>query len=76
MSRQLSPVTRVVLVRRFRRLGWEGPKPSKGHDYMVKGRRKLHIPNPHGHKDIGAALLGAILKQAGVSREEWFDSSD
>ena len=76
MNPRLSPVTRTGLVKRFRKLGWEGPKPSRGHDYMVKGRRKVHTPNPHKHKDIGAALLGVILKQAGISREEWNATSN
>ena len=76
MSPPLSPTTRVVLIRQLRRLGWEGPKTSKGHDYMVKGRRKVHIPNRHQRKDIGVPLLREILKQAGVSREEWLNASD
>ncbi len=76
MSPPLSPTTRVVLIRQLRKLGWEGPKTSKGHDYMVKGRRKVHIPNRHQRKDIGVPLLREILKQAGVSREEWLNASD
>ena len=75
MNVPLSPTTRIALVRRLKRLGWEDPKPSKGHDYMVKGRRKVHIPNPHRHKDIGVPLLREILKQADVSREEWLNAS-
>ena len=38
---------------------------------MVKGRRKLTIPNPHGQREIGVLLVAEILKQAGISREEW-----
>jgi hypothetical protein len=34
----------------------------------------LRIPNPHG-ADIGANLLTRILRDAGVSREEW-ESTD
>ena len=76
MNPPLSPTTRVVLIRQLRKLGWEGPKTSKGHDYMVKGRRKVHIPNRHQRKDIGVPLLREILKQAGVPREEWLNASD
>ena len=76
MSPPLSPTTRVVLIRQLRKLGWEGPKTSKGHDYMVEGRRKVHIPNRHQRKDIGVPLLREIPKQAGVSREEWLNASD
>ena len=76
MSVPLSPTTRGVLIRRFRRLGWEGPRTAKGHDYMIKGRRKVRIPNRHRRKDIGVPLLRKILKQAGVSPEEWLEASD
>lgn len=37
---------------------------------MVKGGLSIVIPNPHVG-DIGSELLKRILKQAGVSREEW-----
>jgi len=75
MSPPISPTTRVVLIGRLRKFGWEGPRPSKGHDYMVKGQRKVRIPNRHHRKDIGVPLLREILKQAGISREEWLDTS-
>ena len=72
----LSPTTRVVLIRRFRKLGWSGPRIAKGHDYMFKDRRKARIPNRHQRKDIGVPLLRAILKQADVSPDEWLEASD
>lgn len=31
---------------------------------------RVFIPNPHG-AEIGVGLLSKILRQAGVSREEW-----
>ena len=37
---------------------------------MVKGEVQLTIPNPH-RGDIGVNLLAIILKEAGVSRDEW-----
>ena len=30
----------------------------------------LTIPNPHG-SDIGPKLLGQVLRQAGIERNEW-----
>jgi len=38
---------------------------------MVKGALKLRIPNPHAAKDIHISLLREILRQAGISVEEW-----
>ena len=33
-------------------------------------RRELVLPNPH-RRDISSELLARILRQAGVSREDW-----
>jgi len=38
---------------------------------MVLGARKLHIPNV---KEIDTGLLRVILNEAGISRDEWFDT--
>ena len=40
------------------------------HAFMVKGALKVRVPNPHGD-DIGVALLREILRQAGLSDDEW-----
>jgi hypothetical protein len=37
---------------------------------MVKGNLRLALPNPH-QGEIGVELLVRILRQAGVSRDEW-----
>ena len=71
MSRRLTPISRRDLIKRFRSLGWEGPRSGGRHAYMVKGRRKVPIPNPHAG-DVGVGLIKTILKHAGISREEWF----
>ena len=75
MSLKLAPVGRNQLIRRLRRLGFEGPRSGTRHEFMQKGRRKVRIPNPHRRADIGVDLLDAILKQAGVAREEWHNTS-
>ncbi|MDE0492647.1 MAG: type II toxin-antitoxin system HicA family toxin [Acidimicrobiaceae bacterium] len=75
MSRRLVPVSRSELIKRFRNLGWEGPRSGKRHDFMHEGNKKVRIPNPH-KGDIGVDLLANVLRQARISREEWLDSSD
>lgn len=70
MSRRLTPVDRTELIKRLRRLGWEGPRSGGVHSFMVKGRHKIRIPNPH-QGDIGLDILTTILRQAGISRDEW-----
>jgi hypothetical protein len=37
---------------------------------MVRDKLRLTIPNPH-QGEIGSAFLLRILRQAGISREEW-----
>ena len=38
---------------------------------MVKGRQKVRIPNPHSGKEINISLLKEILRQAGITNEDW-----
>lgn len=38
---------------------------------MVKEKKKIHIPNPHGSGDIHISLVKEILRQAGISYDEW-----
>jgi len=66
----LTPVKWKELVRRLRHLGFEGPFAGGKHLFMVKGDLVLTIPNPH-RQEIGVDLLRRILRQAGISRQEW-----
>lgn len=58
------------LIRRFRKLGFDGPYSGGRHLFMVKASLKVRIPNPHG-KDISIFLVNEILRQAGISKKEW-----
>lgn len=61
------------LVRKFRKLGFDGPYSGGRHLFMIKEDLKIHIPNPH-RGDISKELIGEILRQAGISSEEWSKS--
>ena len=37
---------------------------------MVKGTLRVIIPNPH-RGEIGREFLARLLRQAGVTRDEW-----
>lgn len=63
-------ISRNDLVKRFRELGWDGPRAGAKHEFIVKNRHKVRIPNQH-RGDIGVGLLGIILEQAGISHAEW-----
>jgi predicted RNA binding protein YcfA (HicA-like mRNA interferase family) len=58
------------LVQRFRELGFEGPVSGGRHAFMIKGKLKVRVPNPH-EGDIGVALLREILRQAQISADDW-----
>ncbi len=64
------PVKRRDLIRALRTLGFDGPYSGGNHQFMVRNELKLYIPNPHGG-DISRSLLSRILKQAGITKDEW-----
>ena len=64
------PIKRQDLIRALRRLGFDGSYTGGSHQYMVREKHKLYIPNPHSG-EISPALLARILQQAGIDRSEW-----
>ena len=66
----MSPVKRKDLIAKLKKLGFDGPYSGGKHQFLIKDNLRLTIPNPH-QSDIGINLLSKILKQAGISNEEW-----
>ena len=66
-----SSISRKELIRKFRALGYSGPFSGGKHQFMKKGQKKIRIPNPHGSGDIHISLVKEILRQAGISNDEW-----
>jgi len=64
------PVKRRELVAALRRLGFRGPFAGGRHEFMYRGDTSVTLPNPH-QSDVGRELLARVLRQAGVSRDEW-----
>lgn len=69
----MKTITREELVRKFKKLGYEGPYSGGKHQFMKKGARKIRIPNPH-RKDIHISLVKEILRQAEIDESEWQNS--
>ncbi|MGA7730565.1 MAG: type II toxin-antitoxin system HicA family toxin [Chloroflexia bacterium] len=67
---RIGAIARQDLVRYLKELGFSGPFVGGKHQYMTRGEVRLAIPNPHSG-DISRDLLNRILRQAGISREEW-----
>lgn len=50
-----------------------GPYAGPDHAFMVRGINRVKIPNPH-KQEIGVSLLVEILREGGISREEWLSA--
>ena len=66
----LGPVKRRQFIACLRRLGFLGPFHGGKHQIMQRGDVTLVVPNPH-RADIDKSLLGRLLRQAGISKDEW-----
>ncbi len=66
----LKPVSLKKLVKKFRAFGFDGPYSGGRHLFMIKDTLKVRIPNPH-KGDISKHLLAEILRQAGISFDDW-----
>jgi predicted RNA binding protein YcfA (HicA-like mRNA interferase family) len=66
----VAALSRKDLIRKFKALGYFGPFSGGKHQFMIKGSQKIRIPNPHVG-DISASLVKEILRQAGISPQEW-----
>lgn len=62
--------SRRALIGGLVRLGFDGPFAGGKHQFMVRGTTTVRLPNPHG-REIGVELLSRVLRQAGVTRQEW-----
>jgi predicted RNA binding protein YcfA (HicA-like mRNA interferase family) len=68
----MSPnISRKEIIRKFRALGYLGPFSGGRHQFMIKGKKKIRIPNPHGSKEIDISLVKEILRQAEISNKDW-----
>jgi predicted RNA binding protein YcfA (HicA-like mRNA interferase family) len=66
---KLKPLHRKELIRKIKKLGFDGPFIWGNHDYLInKNNFKIVIPNTHSWKDIPVPIISAIIKQLNVSR--------
>jgi len=69
---KLSPEKPLVVIRKLRQLGFDGPFGGGRHVFMrhPETRVKISVPVHQGH-EIPVGTLAAIIKQAGLSTDEW-----
>jgi predicted RNA binding protein YcfA (HicA-like mRNA interferase family) len=66
----VASLSRNELIRKFRVLGFTGPFSGGKHQFMVKGRLIVRIPNPHVG-DVDEGLVKEILRQASIDGKTW-----
>jgi len=64
------PTKRSDLLKALKDAGFKGPYVGGKHEFLVKGELRLILPNPH-QGETSRDLLARILRQAGLTREEW-----
>ncbi|MCP6718327.1 MAG: type II toxin-antitoxin system HicA family toxin [Patescibacteria group bacterium] len=69
---KLSPLSRRILIKKLRKLGFSGPYSAARHEYMKRNNEKIFVPNPHG-KDIGLPIIKKIIRQLKISNREFLD---
>ena len=73
MSR-LTPLRAEEIIRRLRKLGFEGPVGGGRHVRMVHHQTRRIIPIPmHRGRDVGVGLVRRIIREAGATPQEWND---
>jgi len=66
------PEKPLEVIRKLRRLGFEGPFGGGKHVFMRHPETGVKIPVPvHGGRDIPIGTLKAIMKQANATVEAW-----
>jgi len=69
---KLKPEKPGAVVKKLRKLGFDGPYGGGKHVFMRHPQTRMKISVPiHKGRDIPVGTLGAILRQSGISVDEW-----
>ena len=69
---KLSPLKPRQVIRKLRRLDFAGPVAGGRHVRMIHRDTGQIIPIPmHKGKDVGVGLIRAIIREIGITPEEW-----
>jgi predicted RNA binding protein YcfA (HicA-like mRNA interferase family) len=67
---KIGPINRKELIQYLRKMDFVGPYSGGKHQFMIKGRLRVRIPNPH-KSNIGKNLIKKILTEAGIDIAIW-----
>lgn len=70
---RLTAVSHRELIQRLKGLRFERPYTGGWHEFMLRGDRRLILPNLH-RGDISVDLLVRLLQLSGITRKEWQSS--
>ncbi len=69
---KLSPLKSRQVIRKLKKLGFEGPIPGGRHMRMVHFETGKIVPIPiHKGKDVSVGLIRAIIREIGITPDEW-----
>jgi predicted RNA binding protein YcfA (HicA-like mRNA interferase family) len=71
VSDKLPALRPQQLIRALERAGWEHERTRGSHHYLVHPTRREAIAVPAQSRDVKPGLLLAIIKAAGLSRQEF-----
>jgi predicted RNA binding protein YcfA (HicA-like mRNA interferase family) len=66
----LKAIKRKDLIYYLKKFGFEGPYSGGKHQFMIKEKHTLTLPNPH-KSEIGREFLKRILRQAKIEISNW-----
>ena len=70
----LTPLKSREVFSKLRRLGFVGPIPGGRHARMVHPQTGQIVPVPvHKGKDVNVGLIREIIREVGITREEWIE---
>ncbi|MBI3660688.1 type II toxin-antitoxin system HicA family toxin [Candidatus Acetothermia bacterium] len=69
---RLTPLKSHEVMAKLRQLGFIGPFSGGKHRRMIHPQTGKIIPIPvHRGKDVSVGLIREIIRELGISREEW-----
>ena len=71
---KLTPLKPGDVIRKLRKLGFNGPFPGGKHVRMVHTETGKIIPIPvHKGRDVSVGLIREIINAIGISRKKWIE---
>jgi len=69
---RLTPLKPDKVIKKLRRIGFNGPFPGGKHIRMVSSKTGKVIPIPaHKGKEVSIGLIREIINEIGISKKEW-----